>query len=587
MIARFVVLAGCGMTALSAGGVFLVYGTFGGITALDILRGFLVMVATFWLAWGAALAIVGLVAGPREPPPVTGALKARVVVLVPIFSEDPAATFSRIAAMDRSLREATDGKGFDFAILSDTRDDALAARERHWYLRLLQETDGQGRIFYRRRDVNERRKPGNIADFIRTSGAAYDYAIVLDADSMMEGRTMLEMALRMQADTTLGVLQTLPVVVNARSRFARLMQFAAGFHGPLFARGLARLQGRTGPFWGHNAIIRIRAFAQSCGLPDLPGVPPFGGPIMSHDYVEAALMARGGWTVRLDTDLQGSFEETPETLIDHAKRDRRWCQGNLQHIRLVTVQGLSGWSRFVFLQGIFAYLLAPVWMGFVLTSILTEALATGTVRIRLDDWTLPVVTQTNFAIALGLMASVIVLLVLPKFLNLCDAILRGRTRAFGGVARSTVSAIAELLILSLLTPVLLMYQLRAIGQILRGRDGGWPAQDRDGGAITLREAYLASHWIVSAGCIGVLVTLVFATGVLLWLLPVMAPMIAAPVLIAATAKPGRGWVFATPQTIDPSPVLRDRAAILARWTTPQDADAATAAPRHPAGLPQE
>ncbi len=571
---------------MTASGVFLVFGTIGGITALDLFRAFLVLVASFWLAWGAALAIVGLVAAPRAPLPVTGPLKARVVVLVPIFAEDPAATFSRIAAMDRSLRQVTDGAGFDFAILSDTRDDAHAARERHWYLRLVQDTGGQGRIFYRRRDVNEGRKAGNIADFIRSSGAAYDFAIVLDADSMMEGRTMRDMALRMQADPALGLLQTLPVVVNARSRFARLMQFAAAFHGPVFARGLARLQGRTGPFWGHNAIIRIRAFAQSCGLPDLPGPPPFGGPIMSHDYVEAALMARGGWTVRLDTDLQGSYEETPETLIDHAKRDRRWCQGNLQHMRLVTVQGLSGWSRFVFIQGIFAYLLAPVWMGFVLTSKLTEALATDTVRIRLDAWTLPVVTQTNFAIALGLMVGVIVLLVLPKLLNLCDAILRGRTRAFGGVVRSTASAAAELLILSMLTPVLLMYQLRAIAQIMRGRDGGWPAQDRDGGAMTLREAYLASHWIVSAGCIGVLVTLVYATGVLLWLLPVLAPMIAAPLLIAATAKPAQGWLFATPQTLDPGPVLRERAAILARWTQP-DAGAAPAGPRHPAGLPQE
>lgn len=312
-LARFVVLAGCAIAAATASGVFLVFGTIGGITVLDLLRALLVLVATFWLAWGAALAIVGLVAAPRPLPALTGPLHARVIVLVPIFAEDPATTFSRIAAMDASLRQATDGAGFDIAILSDTQDDAQAAQERHWYLRLVRETRGEGRFFYRRRADNQGRKAGNIADFIRTSGAAYDYAIILDADSIMEGATMRQMALRMQADPALGLLQTLPVVVNARSRFARLMQFAAGFHGPVFARGLARLQGRTGPFWGHNAIIRLRAFAQSCGLPDLPGAPPFGGPIMSHDYVEAALLARGGWTGRLDTDLGGSFEETPET----------------------------------------------------------------------------------------------------------------------------------------------------------------------------------------------------------------------------------------------------------------------------------
>lgn len=584
---RFMVIAGCAATALTAGSVFLVYGTIGAITALDLLRAALVMIATFWLAWGAALAMLGLVSHPSRHPPIEAPLQARVVVLVPIFAEAPPATFSRIAAMDASLRQATNGAGFDIAILSDTRDDAHATQEGHWYLRLVRETRGEGRIFYRRRADNQGRKAGNIADFIRTSGAAYDYAIILDADSIMEGATMLQMALRMQADPALGLLQTLPVVVNARSRFARLMQFAAGFHGPVFAGGLARLQGRTGPFWGHNAIIRIRAFAQSCGLPDLPGAPPFGGPIMSHDYVEAALMARGGWTVRLDTDLGGSFEETPETLIDHAKRDRRWCQGNLQHLRLVAVRSLPAWSRFVFVQGIFAYLLAPVWMGFVLTSILTEALATGTIRLSLDAVTLPVVSRTNFAIALGLMVGVLVLLVLPKALNLCDAVLRARTRAFGGVLRSAASTVAEVLVLSLLTPILLMYQLRAIAQIIRGRDGGWPAQDRSGRTMTLRDAYLASHWIVSAGCIGVLVTLVFATGVLLWLLPVLAPMIAAPMLIVATAKPAQGWLFATPQSLDPSPVLRDRAAILARWTQTPDGAAATAETTHQAGLPQE
>jgi membrane glycosyltransferase len=169
--------------------------------------------------------------------------------------------------------------------------------------------------------------------------------VILDADSLMEGATILEMIRRIEAEPRLGLLQTLPRVVRARSRFGRAMQFAAGFHSPVFARGLAAMQGRTGPFWGHNAIVRLRAWAESCGLPELPGRAPFGGHILSHDYVEAALLARAGWTVRLDPDLGGSYEEGPENIIDHAKRDRRWCQGNLQHLRIVFAQGLTLPSR--------------------------------------------------------------------------------------------------------------------------------------------------------------------------------------------------------------------------------------------------
>ena len=123
--------------------------------------------------------------------------------------------------------------------------------------------------------------------------------MILDADSLMEGETIIEMIRRIEAAPKLALLQTLPRVVGATTRFGRAMQFAAGFHSPIFARGLAATQGRTGPFWGHNAIVRIRAWAESCGLPELPGRAPFGGHIMSHDYVEAALLARAGWLVRL------------------------------------------------------------------------------------------------------------------------------------------------------------------------------------------------------------------------------------------------------------------------------------------------
>src|SRR5690606_25094182 len=172
----------------------------------------------------------------------------------------------------------------------------------------------------RRREQNVGKKAGNIADFIRTSGARYEFLVILDADSLMAGQTILTMTLRMKAAPRLGLLQTLPRIIAARSWFGRAVQFAASYYSPAFARGVAGTQGREGPFWGHNAAVRTRAFAESCGLPALSGKPPFGGHILSHDYVEAALLARAGWIVRLDPDLEGSFEEGPENIVDYAKR---------------------------------------------------------------------------------------------------------------------------------------------------------------------------------------------------------------------------------------------------------------------------
>jgi membrane glycosyltransferase len=122
-----------------------------------------------------------------------------------------------------------------------------------------------------------------------------------------------------------------PLIVNRTSLFARVQQFASRLYGPMLSEGLAWWSGSEGNYWGHNAIIRTRAFAEQAGLPRLPGRKPFGGEILSHDFVEAALLRRGGWDVRMAPQLYGSFEECPPSLPDLIVRERRWCQGNLQH----------------------------------------------------------------------------------------------------------------------------------------------------------------------------------------------------------------------------------------------------------------
>ncbi len=569
--ARVVALGASLALAAGAFTLFFAQRQTGGLW-VEFARSLLILMATFWLAWGASQAMLGLWPGravvPRRAEP-----KGRCVILVPVHEEDPRATFARIAAMDEALSETPQAGLFDFAILSDTRSPHGAAREAAWYLALLRARDAEARIFYRRRTSNHGRKAGNIEDFIKTSGAAYEFALILDADSLMSPETIIEMARRMEEEPRLGLLQSLPGVIRANSLFGRAMQFSAALHSPVFARGVARLQGETGPFWGHNAMVRVRAFAESCALPDLSGPPPFGGHVLSHDYVEAALLARAGWIVRLDEDLAGSFEEGPENILAHAKRDRRWCQGNLQHARLLTAPGLLPWSRFVFLQGILAYVSSLFWLGFLATSILAPALRAEPDYFPLAGWSFPVLPPNETTRTAGLIIGVLGLLILPKLLIAIQAIRSGRATGFGGAWRLMVSTLAEIAMSSVTAPIFLMFQTRSVLQVMSGRDGGWPASARGEGRLSLFESWQASRWISLIGLGGLIASWRLSPELVSWLLPVAGPMIAAPLVIWATSLPCRA-LFSVPSETCPDPILARQDEALDRWAPLTDADAA-------------
>jgi membrane glycosyltransferase len=564
--ARALALASSVLAALSASLVFLIYGAADGLSLLDVLRSGLILLSTWWLAWGAATALLGLTSRQQTVPlRVMGAIEGKTVVIVPVYNEDPVVTFARIAAMDGSIRATGTTAQIDFAVLSDTRDEAIAAQERQWFARLIAAQDGTGRMFYRRREKNTGRKAGNIEEFIAGSGGAWDYAVILDADSLMEGATILEMIRRIEADPQLGLLQTLPQVIRARSRFGRAMQFAAGFHSHVFAHGLAALQGQAGPFWGHNAIMRIRAWSESCGLPELSGKAPFGGHILSHDYVEAALLARAGWVVRLDDDLQGSFEEGPENIIDHAKRDRRWCQGNLQHSKVVMAPGLRPWSRFSLILGIFAYIAPLIWLCFIAASVAAAHWPGQMNYFPEDNWPFPVFPNDETPKAIGLAVGVFGLLVMPKLLIWLDALVTGRARNFGGGFAALRAMLAELALSTLIAPVLLAFQSRSVLQVLFGLDGGWPANNRGDGGLSFAEAWDASRWISLWGLAGITVSHLLAPNLTLWLLPVALPMGLAPVLIWWTSRDTAQGRFPVPadRTIPPIVSRHDR--VLAGW----------------------
>lgn len=540
--------------------LFLSFTGVGGLTALDLVRAALVAFSGFWLVWGSAAAVMGVFAPSRRKPMPGGPLKSRTAILVPIYNEDPIATFSRIAAMNRSLLKLGVAEHFHFAVLSDTQAIEAAAQELVQFERLLLEPDSASRMFYRRRERNVGRKAGNIEDFVSRSGAAYDFALILDADSLMEGETILEMTRRMEADPELGLLQTVPHIVHAKTLFGRSIQFSAAYLSPTFARGAALMQGKEGPYWGHNAMVRVRAFAASCGLPELSGTPPFGGHILSHDYVEAALLSRAGWKVEVDPALKGSYEEAPDNLIEYAKRDRRWCQGNIQHGRLIGAPGLKFWSRFTFVQGIMAYLASPLWLALLATSMAAALFPDQPVvvsdfgEVTLSPW------------VLGL--AVAVILVLPKILILLRGMVDGQNRRFGRTPMVTLSVIGEIVLSTMLAPTMLLMQSRAVAQVLLGLDGGWPATQRGQNFVSFRTALRASWWMVLVAFAALASTLVFAPDTALWVAPATVPALAAPFLISLTSRPTRRklpWLFRTEMEASPSPVIREQQAIVAQW----------------------
>jgi membrane glycosyltransferase len=321
------------------------------------------------IVFAAATALLGLFAQDvlSGRPPVDWRPRARTAVLIPIRHEDTASIGGRVSALRKDLRAAGLAATTDIFILSDSSDPTAVGLEADMADCIAGPAGAMPpRVFYRRRSRNLRRKPGNIAHWLRRYGANYAYMLVLDADSRMSGVRIARMVWRMEQDPQLGLLQAAIRLKPGGSRFSRLQARASGLYGGLIACGIAGWSGTDANYWGHNALIRVRAFAGAAGLPQLKGAPPFGGDILSHDFVEAAWLRRAGWGVEIDPDTGGSAEGGPETLDEYHKRDRRWAQGNLQHLRLIGAPGLSPISRLHLANGIMGYLAAPFWIALVI-----------------------------------------------------------------------------------------------------------------------------------------------------------------------------------------------------------------------------
>ncbi|WP_119388028.1 glucans biosynthesis glucosyltransferase MdoH [Taklimakanibacter lacteus] len=495
------------------------------ITWLQVIFAGLFAVTFAWISFACASAVLGFLCLRRQRYVLADKDKiGRTALLMPVYHEDPETVAEALGRMGRALAAEDAGKSFDIFVLSDSREAAHIRNEVQVFAKLREQLSDVIAVYYRRRADNHHKKAGNIADFVTRWGGTYEAMIVLDADSMMAGSTLVTLARALAADPKAGIIQSLPLLHNRWTLYARMQQFAGRVYGPIVANGLAAWHGRDGNYWGHNAIIRVKAFAEAAGLPELEGRKPFGGHVMSHDFVEAALMRRAGWAVYMLPGLGGSYEETPPNLIELAARDRRWSQGNLQHMKLLTVKGLHWVSRIHFLQGIMSYLASPLWLFLLMTGLVLSTVAKYTEPNYFPEgfslfpaW--PVFDPER---ALRLFTLTMAVLFVPKILGILAALLNPELRrGCGGAIGLFKSLLAESFLSALLSPIMMLIQSGFVLDVLLGRDSGWKAQKRTEEAPPFNELLYKHAWhIVTGVLVGVLAFLI-TTQTFLWLSPIV------------------------------------------------------------------
>ena len=531
-----------------------------------ILNGLLVL-GSFHAVFGAFDMLMGRkksvriteLAGSNDTP-----LAKRHAVVIPVYNEDSVRVCARIEAIYRSIEETGHLGSFDFFMLSDTRDLDLWVMEETSWTNLCRRLGGFGKIYYRRRKSNENRKAGNIGDFVRTWGGDYESMLVLDADSLMDGADIVTMTRVMEAYPRLGILQTPPRLIRGVSVFTRLQQFAMRLYGPLFIRGLNYWQLSGGSYWGHNALIRIKPFSEFCELPALPGREPFGGRILSHDFVEAALMVAQGWEVWLAWDIEGTYEEAPPTLVDHLIRDRRWCQGNLQHLWLIFARKLPFSVRMHLFMGIMAYLGSPIWFLFLAlgTWVAWERSSSGLSPLPFENYAAQWFDITGTEQSIILTLAIFTLLFLPKILAIIGAIFTKSIRqSFGGVFPLLAGSTLETIVSMLLAPCIMAAHTMMVVSIFLGRAVGWGNQNRETDGTSWSDAirFHAVQTILGVVWTGIAlkIGLVFTA----WMSPILLGLVlAAPVSVwTSRSRYGqalaRRRILSTPEELQPPAVI--------------------------------
>lgn len=462
----------------------------------------------------------------------------RTAIVMPICNEDVTTVFAGLRATCESVATTGHAGNFDVFVLSDSADPALQRAERAAWEALrasLAAAAGQGQpqveVYYRLRKRRTDRKAGNVADFCRRWGKDYRYMVVLDADSVMSGDCLVNMAKLMEANPRAGIIQTATQAIGHVTLHARTQQFASRVTGRLFTLGMQFWQMGESHYWGHNAIIRVEPFMKHCALAHIPGTGGMSGSIMSHDFVEAALMRRAGYYVWLVADLAGSYEQQPPDLLAELQRDRRWCQGNLQNARLIAEPGIHRVHRCMFGTGAMSYLSAPLWLCF---------LTLGTTLWMLDTPQMVQAWDLLPAELIALWMWTLSMLFLPRILGLVAVFMRHEQHSFGGAAALLRSALLETGVALLQAPVRMVAHSLFVVAALTGLKLDWKSPPREASVVPWATA--VERFAPQTVFVGVLASLVAAVDprALVWLMPVGLPLLLAIPVTVLTSQTGLG-----------------------------------------------
>ena len=488
---------------------------------------------------------------------------ARTAIVMPICNEDVQRVFAGLRATYESLQRTGHLEHFDFFVLSDSGDPDIRTAEADAWLHICRALDGFGRIYYRWRRHRVKRKSGNIDDFCRRWGGKYRYMIVLDADSVMSGDCLTRLVQLMEGAPSAGIIQTAPRAAGRDTLYARIQQFATRVYGPLFTAGLHYWQLGESHYWGHNAIIRLDPFIKHCALAPIPGKGSLSGEIMSHDFVEAALMRRAGWAVWIAYDLDGSYEEMPPNLLDELGRDRRWCHGNLMNFRLFGTPGFHRVHRAVFITGVMAYLSAPLWFLFLLLS--TALLAKHTL-IAPEYFTqphqiFPIWPEWHPEKAAALFSATATVLFLPKILSVLVLWAQGPKR-FGGAIHLALSMAIEAAFSVLAAPVRMLFHTRFVTAAFLGWKVHWKSPPREDAQTHWGDAVRRHGLHTVIGIVWAAIVYWLNPSFLWWLSPVVGALIVSIPLSVFSSRVSLGRrmrrlrLFMIPEEVRPPRELR-------------------------------
>jgi membrane glycosyltransferase len=568
----FAVLVGGTVTAAVLAMARVLGGDGLGVADSVLLLCFAAMLPWNTLGFWNALVGLGILHGSRDPvgfvspavrTPAVGPVRARVALVMPVHNEDPERVVRHLARTVASLEATGEARRFEVFLLSDTRVPEIAAAEEALFRRWRSDAALPNRLHYRRRAGNEGQKTGNLWDFLARHGERFDHMVVLDADSVMSGAAILRLVRVMEGHPEIGILQQLIVGLPNLSAFPRIFQFGMRHGMRAYTVGSAWWQGDCGPYWGHNAVIRVAPFMAHCRLPTLPGRPPLGGRVLSHDQVEAVLMRRAGWQVRVVPDEDGSFEENPPTLSDFVKRDLRWCQGNWQYVHLVGMPGLHVMGRLQLWLAILMYVSGPAWVLFALVGF-GRAIAAGvSPAVAPQRIAEPLLGTPAAWEGWALLAATMALVFAPKLAGVAQVLLFPRLRwAYGGGPAVLASTLVELLFSFVLAPIMAVAQTIFVLGMTAGRTIRWEAQLRDPRNLPWGEA-LHGLWpqTLFGLALGAAVWLLAPEGARIWAVLFCGPLaLAVPFAVVTSWVPlgralARLGICAVPEEIDPPAVV--------------------------------